>query len=226
MTIHVLVEGPSERAFIARWVGRLLKNVTVRVHPHQGKGHLPRNLAKTPDPKHRGLLDQLPAKLRAFAKSLSGDDSVLVLVDADDDNPEQLRLQLEHVTSATDNLRARVAIAIEETEAFYLADLRAVKAAFPGANMKMARTYEPDSICGTCELFGRVIGDGGNNKVHWAEQMGPRVTTSAASSRSPSFKRLIATLRALSRPGASPVKGKKRKYRHAPRGPRKRTGRR
>ena len=40
------------------------------------------------------------------------------------------------------------------------------------ARMKQARAYEPDSICGTWERFGKIIDDPGGNKVAWAEAMG------------------------------------------------------
>ncbi len=87
--------------------------------------------------------------------------------------------------------------AIEETEAFYLADLKALAVAFPDFDQALARSYVPASICGTWELFGRVVGDGGGNKVAWAQAMAPKVTIHAARSRSPSFKLLRSGLRAL-----------------------------
>jgi hypothetical protein len=227
VTIHILVEGPSERAFLERWAGRLLKGTDFRVHPHQGKGTLPKGKAigAKPSPNHRGLLDQLPAKLRAYAQSLSGTaDGVLVLVDADDDDPELLRRDIEAIITDSGVARAKVALAIEETEAFYLGDLNAIQNAFPEANMKRARAYVPDSICGTWELFGEVVRDGGGNKVTWAEAMGPLVTVIPAKSRSPSFKRMLALLVALI-PASAP-KLRPRRYRHATRSDRDRTGRR
>ena len=151
MTIHILVEGPSEQAFLDRWGKRLLKAVPFRVHPHQGKGELPKDPSKKPDPRHRGLLDQLPAKLRAFAGSLNPKvDGVLVLVDADTDDPRAL------------------------------AD--------------------------------RIRDDGGENKVAWAEAMGPAVTTKSAESRS--FRDLVAALLRLGPPPRE--KARRKRYRHPP----------
>ena len=107
--------------------------------------------------------------------------------------------------------------AIEELEAFYLADLRALAAAFPEHDQGLARSYEPDSICGTWELFGRVIGDGGGNKVEWAKAMAPRVTTNPAKSRSPSFRELCSGLKELVRVAERPPpkRGKPRRAKRA-----------
>ena len=224
MNIHALVEGPSERAFIEPWARRFLTGHSIKVYPHQGKGTLPSDLAKPPDPKNRGLLHQLPAKLRAFASSLNPDtDRVLVLVDADNDDCVTLTRSLRKaIDQLAPGLRVAVRIAIEETEAFYLGDQRALRAAFPSANLDLARTYEPDSICGTWELFGRVIGDGGGNKVAWAEAMGTRLTVVPARNRSPSFRALCRELKRLLLPSALRSK-RPRPYRHRSKRARRRT---
>jgi len=191
MKIHVLVEGPSEKAFMDRWAPRTFKGHQFVIHPHQGKGTLPKNPASTPDPRHRGLLDVLPATLRAYASSpqMQGD-AVLVLVDADDEDCIALKNKLTSVVREITPLRIVIRIAVEEFEAFYLGDLSALKTAYPNADMSAARAYQPDSIIGTAELFGRIIGDNGIRKIMWAEGMGARVTTDPSKSRSPSFKAL------------------------------------
>jgi hypothetical protein len=217
MIIYALVEGPSEDALFTEWIPRLLKDHTVQIYPHQGKGKLPKNLSKKPDPRLRGLLDQLPAKLAAFEKSSSRDEeAVLIVVDADDEDPEELAAEISAVAKkVAPNVQVVVNVAVEETEAFYLGDLRAIESAYPDADMKTARKYVPDSICGTWELFGQIIGDDGGNKVDWAETMGPRLTTNGAHSRSPSFKALCSALRSLS-PKPAPKK-KRRRFRHTAR---------
>lgn len=132
---------------------------------------------------------------------------MLILVDADD---EDVGVFSTSIVAAVDHcapqIRARVAIAVEETEAFYLGDLRALKLAFPGADFARAAAYQPDSICGTWELFDQIVNDGGGNKVAWAESMGPRVTISGARSRSPSFRRMVQCLLEI-----APVVGAKKK---------------
>jgi hypothetical protein len=78
--------------------------------------------------------------------------------------------------------------------------------------MQLARAYEPDSICGTWELFGQIVGDGGGNKVAWAEAMGPCVTTKPEKSRSPSFKGMVTAFVALVPP--PPARATRRGWRH------------
>jgi hypothetical protein len=216
VTIHVLVEGPSEQALLERWAPRLLGSGEVRVHPHQGKGTLPEDLEARPDARHRGLLDQLPAKLRGFANALhSKDHHVVVLVDADDDDPATLADGISAAAARiAPDLSVTVRLAVEETEAFYLGDQKALWKAFPGADMAKARSYTPDSIIGTWELFGSIVDDGGGNKVAWAEAMGPVLTTVASQNRSPSFQRLVAGLLGLA--PTKPAKPAKRRYRHPP----------
>ncbi|MCL2778369.1 MAG: DUF4276 family protein [Polyangiaceae bacterium] len=225
MTIHVLVEGPSELAFFERWAPRLLQDIPVRIHPHQGKGILPKEKKEAPDPKRRGVLDQLPAMLRGFANALDPTkDAVIVLVDADNDDQETLRKEIEKVaTTYAPILQVRATLAVEETEAFYLGDLKALETAFPEADLVEARKYEPDSICGTWELFGKIVGDGGGNKVAWAKAMGPCATVLPARSRSPSFKELIACIMSLL--PSKKAGPKRRPYRH-PLKPRDDRGRR
>lgn len=226
MTIHVLVEGPSERSFLDRWVRRLVPGEYVRVHPHQGKGSLPRVITERPDSKARGLLDQLPAKLRGFAAALDpSKDAVLVLVDADNDDVDQLVTSIERIAAICAPLiPLKVSVAIEEMEAFYLGDLSALARAYPSANMDLARSYTPDSICGTWELFGQVIDDDGENKVAWAEAMGDYVTANPAESRSPSFRSLIKNLNNLV--ATTPPARTRTKFRHSTRPSKKGDGKR
>ena len=218
MKVHVLVEGKSDEAFIKAWAPRAFNGHTFQVHRHQGKGTLPRDPAARPEPRRQGLLDLLPAKLRAFADAGGGDDNaVLVLVDADNDDCTALKRSLVTMSNSLDP-RPNVVfgIAVEESEAFYLGDLRALKLAFPHADMEKAQAYQPDSICGTAELFGRIVGDGRIDKVSWAEKMGPRMTILPEKNRSPSFRALYLGIKKLI---AAPVAAskKKRKFRHMPR---------
>lgn len=146
------------------------------------------------------VLDLLPATLRAYAESCDDDEAVLVLVDADDDNCKQLLQKLRDLASAMcPKLRVVFRIAIEETEAFYLGDLRAIKAAFPDADIERARRLKPDSLPekGTAETFAEIVGDDALRKVEWAELMGPRLTTRPEQSRSHSFRKLHAGIQRL-----------------------------
>lgn len=226
MTIHIFVEGPSEVAFIEPWSKRLLKGRSVTVHPHEGKGKLPVDISAIPDPKHRGLLDQLPAKLRAYASDARVQ-GVIVLVDADNQKCQKLRTAIEQAAQGcSPSLRVVARIAIEETEAFYLGDLRALKRAFPDADMTRARSYVPDSVCDTWELFGEIVHDDSGDKVGWAEKMGRVITTSPEKSRSPSFRALIRALRRLASPAAKPKKPSRGKRHRAAKRHRRRSGNR
>ncbi len=213
MIVHVLVEGASERVFVERWAPRAFPGHTFRTHPHGGKGSLP-TASAVPSSRATGLLDLLPATLRSYAATKAmADDGFLVLVDADEDSCVELRERLVAMADALDPRPARLVfrIAIEETEAFYLGDLKALKAAFPSADLHRARDYVPDSICDTAELFGEIVGDGGLNKVWWAEEIGPHLSTDPARSRSPSFRKLHAGIATLVK-GARAPRAKPKKH--------------
>jgi hypothetical protein len=182
MKIHILVEGRAEEAFLKEWLPRLIPRHPFIIIPHQGKGRLSNEPKRRPDPKQRGLLDQLPAKLRAFGKALNPDtDRVVVLVDLDDQNCQDLKKRLKNLQklcNPTPSVLFR--IAIEETEAFFLGDSTAVKKAFPKAKVgKIKSKYVQDSICGTWEFLRDVIGDpeDSEDKVAWAQAIGRHLTT-------------------------------------------------
>lgn len=174
---------------------------------HRGKGKLSRDPLKVPDVRREGLLDQLPAKLRAYGKELNpATDRLLVLVDADDDPCLDLKRRLAELLESCDPRPVVLfRIAIEETEAFYLGDPAAIRKAFPQARLQRMRHYIQDSICGTWELFQRVIGDPIEDKVDWAERMAPHLGTDwqgKSANHSPSFRQLC---RGLLRLAGEPV---------------------
>jgi hypothetical protein len=203
MKLHVLVEGDSEEALLNRWLPRFLPPghsfVVIR---HRGKGKLSRDAMKVPDIRREGLLDQLPAKLRAYGRSLNpATDRVLVLVDADDDPCSDLKRRLlENLEQCDPRPVVLFRLAIEETEAFYLGDPTAIRKAFPQAKLQRMKPYVQDSVCGTWELFQRVVGDPVEDKVEWAERMAPHLGTEwqgRNANRSPSFRQLCKGLLVL-----------------------------
>ncbi len=180
MRLHFLVEGRSEKAFLDSWLPRFLPSPhTFRVIPHRGKGRIPGDPSRKPDPKRQGLLDQLPAKLRAFGREFNPEtDRVLVLVDLDRDNCHDLKQRLTNLIEYCDPPPTTLfRIAIEETEAFYLGDRRGIKKAFPRAKANRLKSYTQDSICGTWELFQNVINVRFEDKVGWGRKIGPCLTT-------------------------------------------------
>jgi Domain of unknown function (DUF4276) len=211
--VFVLVEGTSEQALLERWAPRAFPGHQFLLRPHQGKGTLPRSSRK-PDPRQRGLLDQLPATLGAYAASCGEDEAVLVLVDADDDDCRELKRQLVALAGrVAPTLRVSFRIAVEETEAFYFGDLRALKAAFPDADHTQARAFVPDSrpAKGTAETFADIVGDDTLRKRDWGQIMGDKLTIDPAKSRSESFKALHDGIRKLVAPGPRP---KQRRAKH------------
>lgn len=194
MRLHILVEGTSEEALLKAWLPRFLPSGhTYKIICHQGKGKLPKNPSEK---TNRGLLDQLPAKLRAFGKSFNSDtDRVLVLVDLDNEDCLDLKKRMtELLTYCDPSPTVLFRIAIEETEAFYLGDLTAIKKAFPKAKTNKANSYVQDSICGTWELFRDIIGEESENKVRWAKQIGPHLGIECKTNRSASFRHFCKAL--------------------------------
>jgi len=186
MRIHFLVEGPSEKAFLEKWLPRFLPpHHTFRIIPHRGKGKLPGDPCKKPDPKRQGLLDQLPAKLRAYGRELRSDtDRILVLVDLDHDDCLNLKKRMIDLLNFCNPPPVAIfRIAIEETEAFYLGDKTAIRNAYPNANLSRMERYVQDEICATWELFRDVIGESSEDKVEWAKTMGTYLTTEWKGSR-------------------------------------------
>lgn len=203
MRLLVLVEGRSEEALLEGWLPRFLPpGHTFKIYPHRGKGRLPRDPARDPSIRREGLLDQLPAKLRAYGRTLDpATDRLLVLVDSDDDDCSELKRRLlETLESCDPQPYVLFRLAIEETEAFYLGDPQAIRRAFPQAKVQGLKSYVQDSVCGTWELFQSIIGDPVEDKPRWAERMAPHLGTAWKgndANRSPSFRQLCKGLLAL-----------------------------
>lgn len=197
-----MVEGPSEAAFLRGWFPRFLPRHALSVIQHRGKGRLSGDPASTPSPQREGLLDQLPAKLRAYGRALDpATDRVLVFLDLDEDDCGELKHRLLRVLDACDPKPVVLfRIAIEETEAFYLGDPQAIKKAFPQANLRRLKAYQQDSICGTWEVFRDVLGAQREDKVRWAERMGLHlglVWRGGEANPSPSFQQFCKGLLVL-----------------------------
>jgi hypothetical protein len=198
---HFLVEGPSEVRLLEGMLPRLLPKHSFVIHPHQGKGKLPDDPLKPPDPVRRGVLDVLPATLRAWGKALSPDtDRVVLLVDLDNDDCAWLLERLSDMIEAIEPAPSCLfRIAIEEVEAWYLGDWAAMKRAFPRAGKKALASYGQDTICGSWEVFQKVIQDPLERKPFWAEKMGLElsVDTDKIVNKSVSFQKFCAGVQRL-----------------------------
>ena len=199
--LEVLVEGKSDAPAIKEALQRkfrLIENFHFRVHAHKGKGKLPAKLLNKPDPKHRGLLDQLPAKLIGYGKSLQNG-LVLVVIDADDTPPEQLAADLESMlTKLPIKPRVLFCLAVEETESWFIADIAALELAYPkGLKKQILRNIEPDAVVGAWEKLAAALSIdpkkvSGVDKYEWALRISPHLDLD--SPKSPSFNKLIADL--------------------------------
>lgn len=234
----MLVEGAAERTFSRvdrpSWGRRFFakfRGCEVQVHEHQGRGVLrPDAPTYDPGPRSRALLDQLPAKLRAYASARDAAALlIVVLVDADADDCVALKQGIAAIVAVNaPRLRVLVRIAVRETEAFYLGDWEALRRAFPAARRRLHRKYRPDLSPenGTWELFAEVIGEPDHDdKVAWAERMGVEMSVDRARDRSPSFGALCEGLeRALSSmvstaDEGTASRGRRRRFHHAAKEP-------
>lgn len=201
MRLHFLVEGTSEERFLRKLLPRLLPGHTCKIYPHEGKGKVPGDPLAAPVLTRRGVLDQLPAKLRAWSKTLNPTtDRVIVLVDVDHDDCAALLTELNGLRDMMSTPEYLVRLAIEEVEAWYLGDWKALRKAFPKADANAYRTYKSDSICGTWEKFQEVIADPLERKTIWAEKMGAVLGVDGRSS-SDSFNRFCNGVRRVAGEG-------------------------
>lgn len=198
MFLEVLVEGASEVPTVREILGRrfgLVEDEHFRVHPHRGKGKLPRRARRPKTPLPDGLLDQLPVKVRNLgaASSESFPIAIVVLVDADDDDYKVLKRSIQ---KAIGPIRANVLIriAVEELESWFIAEPAAIRSAFPSANTRSLNRIGADSVCGAWEKLAAVLRMeaqecSGVEKFAWAEAIAPHIDLDAP--RSPSLRAFV-----------------------------------
>ncbi len=195
---EILVEGasdvPAVKEVLTRRFG-LESGKHFRIHRHKGRGKLPVDLLSPPDPKHQGLLDQLPAKLKGFSY-LPDSACVLVLVDVDQDPCRDLLSQLNAMLKRLPQRPQRVLfrLAIEETESWFIADEAAILQAYPKARLHLLSRIKPDDIIGSWEKLAEALSkkDSGRTSVEkseWAERISPYLNLDEP--HSPSLKKFI-----------------------------------
>lgn len=199
MWLEVLVEGASDSPTVKEVLERkfhLVEGEHFRIHPHKGKGKLPENPLSRPDLKHQGLLDQLPAKLRGFGKSLPENAAVLVVVDADKQPCHELLNSLNSMLAALPvKPKVMFRLAVEETESWFIADMSALQQAYPGQLKKnVLKNIKPDAVIGAAEKLAEAIGlnprmVAGPTKFQWAKKIAPHLNLEKPAS--PSFGKLI-----------------------------------
>jgi len=148
MHIEFLVEEPSAEAALSNIVPKILsRDVSFRIHPHQGK---------------QDLLGKLLQRLRGYKNWLPEDWRIVVLVDADDEDCRILKDRLENIANNASlvtksrrtlgsNFQILNRLAIEELEAWFFGDIDAVCSSYPGISVnlwKKAKYRDPDAIRG------------------------------------------------------------------------------
>jgi hypothetical protein len=167
---------------------KLAGNATFQVHTYRGK---------------EALLGRLPGRLKAYRQTLQPGWLILVLVDLDDDDCHALKQTLEREAAAAGLMtRTRATgsqfdvlnrIVIEELEAWYFGDWKAVQTAYRRVPVTIpSRTpyRDPDAIKGgTSEALLRIIKRAeyfadGLSKLQLAEKIAPHMDPARNTSRS------------------------------------------
>ena len=186
--LEFLVEEPSQEAFLQELLpSHLPAGITFQVHAHRGKGD---------------LLAKMAGRLRGYAKYLPADWRIFVLVDRDNDDCQELKQQLEDMSTQVGLLtRARAGgnswqvvnrIVIEELEAWYFGDPEAICNAYPRVSLRtlnQAHYRDPDAISDTWEALERVLQrkgyfHGGIKKVEAARNIADHIAPQRNRSRS------------------------------------------
>lgn len=168
MKFEILVEGVSDKTTLWNILPAILgpreQPHLWFIRKHQGIGRLPENPDATPRITDNTLLGQLPAKLKAYSKTLDRDSIVVVLVDLDEKDKVVFRTQLETLVTSTiqqpNHVNVLICIAIEELEAWYLGDQKALFEAYPEALLRKSLVdgyIQDDPACGTWELLARIV---------------------------------------------------------------------
>ena len=161
MHIELLLEERSAEAALTQLLPKLLPGLAGwTLHSFQGK----------PD-----LLAKLPNLLRGYARWLPDDYRIVVLVDADEDDCLGLKARLEE-TAAAEGLLTKTSagpdsrfavlnrLAVEELEAWFIGDVEALAAAYPGVPESLGQRRgfrDPDALRGTWEALERVLQNAG-----------------------------------------------------------------
>jgi hypothetical protein len=215
MHFEVLVEDLSGKTALDILIPKIVGDQhTFKVISYRGIGRVPKNLTSHTDASKRQLLDQLPRLLRGYGKTFSQYPSeypaaVILVCDLDDKCLRTFRQELFAVLNGCrPRPETRFCIAIEEVEAWLLGDIRAIKAAYPGAVINLLNRYENDSICGTWERLADMLYKGGSSelknkgwqavgkeKSSWSKNIAPLMDVD--SNASPSFRYFQGKLREL-----------------------------
>ena len=205
MHFDILIEDESGKNALDILMPKIIgEQHTFEPHFYKGIGNIPKNLRSKTDVNKRILLNQLPRLLRGFGKTFANyptnfPAALIVVCDLDNRCLKEFRQELFRVLNSCDpKPETLFCIAIEEGEAWFLGDIRAIKAAYPKAKDNVLNRYQNDSICGTWELLADAVFTGGSNalgkkpwyvigeeKSAWAQKITPHMNVDK--NASPSF---------------------------------------
>ena len=188
MHLEILVEGKGDKkalsVLLEKIVGKHSHPHTWVIHSYRGVGDFPdfaRSLDKIKPNKNKQnaikhtLLGSLPLKLKTYGDEKDDNLAVVVLVDLDDKDCIQFKKQLlKTLDFCQPAPKVLFRIAIEELEAWFLGDGRAIKKAYPNVDKNILNSYDQDEICGTWETLADAVYPGGCKKLH--SQYGKRAT--------------------------------------------------
>lgn len=196
MRLHVHVEGVSDKLFFEIWAKKFIPKHSFKIITEGHKGKLPKKgkWNDRPNSKTIGLLDLLPAKLKAYEKALNPEtDRVVYLIDLDSGDQnilDNFLKKLRNVLSECNIQKTTVefCIAVHETEAYFLGDAIAIKKAFPSANITILNKYS-DNENGTWEfLLEKVLKQDRIDKPFWAKSITPYFSENWKQNKSKSYK--------------------------------------
>ena len=205
MHFEILVEDQSGKKALEILLPKIIGDGhTFMIHAYKGIGRLPRNLKNCDDPGKRILLDNLPKLLRGYGHTFAQYPSnyhaaVILVCDLDQKCLKNFREELNAILEKVNpRPETQFCIAIEEGEAWFLGDISAIKAAYPGVKRAILAQYSNDSICGTWETLADAVYIGGaqklsslgyqaigKEKMRWAENITPHMDV--MNNDSPSF---------------------------------------
>lgn len=184
--LEILTEEPSAEAALRLLLPKIIGDrATWKIITHQGK---------------YDLLRQLPSRLKAYQKSIKANERIVVLLDKDKDDCLNLKRQIEttalQVGLATKsvpqskNFHLVSRIAIEEIEAWFLGDEKAVCTSYPALQSfptKLKRR-DPDSIANSSETLEKLLKNAGyrsiGGKIEVAKKIAQNMTPTANRSKS------------------------------------------
>lgn len=158
MHLEILVEEQSAEAALQNIIPRIVGNeISFRIITHQGK---------------TDLLKKLAPKLKAYSKWITDEIKIVVLVDLDRDDCKELKKKLNKISKdsgltiktsigeLSNDFQILNRIAIEELEAWFFGDKKAIKKTYKRVNsneLNKPRYSNPDAISNTWEELERLL---------------------------------------------------------------------